>query len=260
MSEASKNMTCIEFEELVSDYLENTLGKAEHRACSTHVIGCSACHELLNDVREAVEACRTMSAPSSPLTSLEMKILERTTPGILMGCEDFEEHLTDYLDGFLEASLFHRWERHAAACATCTDLPGTVVRSIAACYTMKADELPLPAGLNEKILAATSNIRIETVAGPGAIERIRGWLEGLKVPMPVPQFATALAIGLCAFMFFVDGASADGSVRGVYAKGFELASETYRQGADVVLKDPTLFPQSDSENIDAEAQSGGGSK
>lgn len=260
MNEASKNMTCNEFEELVSDYLEGTLGKAEHKVCSTHIIGCARCHELLNSVKDAMEACRTMAAPTSPLTSLEVKILAKTSPAVLLDCDGFERHLTDYLDGFLEASLFHRWERHAATCDSCTDLPGSVVRSIAACYTMKSDELPVSEGLHDRILKATLGEARLNPSTPGLGERIYGWVRGLSIPLPVPQLATALAIALCAFMFFVDGASTDGSVRGVYAKGLELAGETYRQGAEVVRNDPRLFTTDDSDNGAQKGSSGGESR
>jgi len=44
-------------------------------------------------------------------------------PETAMACEEFELFLTDYLDGFLPASLYHRWERHAALCGQCTELP-----------------------------------------------------------------------------------------------------------------------------------------
>jgi len=36
---------------------------------------------------------------------------------------EFEDYLTDYLDGFLVAPLYHRWERHAALCESCSDCP-----------------------------------------------------------------------------------------------------------------------------------------
>ena len=36
-----------------------------------------------------------------PSRELEARILVSTMPETAMGCEDFEEHLTDYLDGFL---------------------------------------------------------------------------------------------------------------------------------------------------------------
>jgi hypothetical protein len=78
-----------------------------------------------------------------------------TAPETALACQEFENHLTDYLDGFLPAAVFHRWERHAVLCEKCTDLPGEVVRSIAACYTYKTEELPVPEGLHAKILQAT---------------------------------------------------------------------------------------------------------
>jgi hypothetical protein len=43
-----------------------------------------------------------------------------TMPETAMPCADFEEYLTDYLDGFCLPS-FHRWERHAVLCNSCTD-------------------------------------------------------------------------------------------------------------------------------------------
>ena len=72
-----------------------------------------------------------------------------------MSCADFEDFLTDYLDGFLPAHLYHRWERHAALCDRCTELPGEVVRAIGACYSYISEEQPVPFGLNERILQAT---------------------------------------------------------------------------------------------------------
>ena len=99
-------------------------------------------------------------------------------PELAMNCEAFEESLTDYLDGFLPAPLYHRWERHAALCARCTELPGEVVRSIGACYTYIAEELPIPAGLNERILQATiGTIRAEEMRAPLA-SRVASWLRG----------------------------------------------------------------------------------
>jgi hypothetical protein len=79
----------------------------------------------------------------------------KTAPQTTITCAQFEEHLTDYLDGFLMAPLYHRWERHAALCSNCSELPGEVVRTIGACYTYAQDELPVPAGLEARILQAT---------------------------------------------------------------------------------------------------------
>ena len=73
------------------------------------------------------------------------------------------------MDGFLPPTSFHRWERHAVLCNTCEDLPGMVVRSIAACYTYKMEELAVPAGLHERILNTTIG-----TAEAKAVKRLHG--------------------------------------------------------------------------------------
>lgn len=136
-----KIINCLEFEESLSDYLDKTLDKHTHKAVAAHALRCPLCHSLLNEVKDALEVCHELSAPKAPLTRLEARILTMTMPETAMACAEFEEYLTDYLDGFLPAALFHRWERHAVLCENCTDLPGEVVRSIAACYTYKTEEM-----------------------------------------------------------------------------------------------------------------------
>lgn len=245
MSEATTNMTCAEFEELLSDYLEERLGKAERAACATHVIGCGSCHELLNQVRTAVDACRSMGSPTASMTPLEARILESTASDALLGCSRFEEHLTDYLDGFLEASVFHRWERHAAVCGECSDLPGAVVRSLAACASVRWDQVEFPVGLEARLFGIA---RQETAV---ASTRTRAFGTGLRGTLrltrrlQLPRLASVAAVVLFAFIFLVDGVSGDGSVSGVYAKGFELAARTYQQGADVVIGSDLVNPGSD---------------
>ena len=106
-----------------------------------------------------------------------------------MACDNFEEYLTDYLDGFLPAPVFHRWERHAALCENCTNLPGEVVRTIASCYTYKMDELPIPAGLNAKILQATIGTTEPRKVKATWIWQVQEWARGLRFPISVPQLA-----------------------------------------------------------------------
>ena len=57
------------------------------------------------------------------MTRLEARILAMHCPKPRCHCEEFEEYLTDYLDGFLPAQVFHRWERHAVLCDDCTTCP-----------------------------------------------------------------------------------------------------------------------------------------
>lgn len=228
--ENERNIECSEFEELLTDYLDGSLDRPTHKAVAAHALKCPLCHALLNEVKDAVAICHEISVPKRSVTHLEARILSMTMPETAMSCEQFEEHLTDYLDGFLPASLFHRWERHAVLCNDCTDLPGEVVRSIAACYTYKMDELEIPAGLHNKILQATiGTTEAKTVKASWAAQ-FGEWIRGLSFPMPVPQFASVIMMLLFAAFIFSQTVSAD-----AYKQGFDLAEKTYQESADIVL-------------------------
>lgn len=223
---------CSQFEELLTDYLDRALDVTTQSLVAEHAIGCPLCHGLLNDVKESLDVCRSISAPKMSMTRLEARVLSMTLPETAMTCDDFEGHLTDYLDGFLPAAVFHRWERHAVLCGACEDLPGMVVRSIAACYTYKMDELAVPAGLHERILNLTIGTECAAEVRASWASRFAEAIRGLNFPVPVPQLASVAMMLMVAFMIFSQTVSADGSFTGVYQKSVELAESTYQQSAE----------------------------
>jgi len=227
-------INCRQFEELLTDYLDKTLDASINMVVGEHALACPLCHTLLNDVKESLDVCRTISAPAKPLTRLEARIIAMTAPESGMSCDDFEEYLTDYLDGFLPAMAFHRWERHAALCTTCEDLPGMVVRSIGALYTYKMDELALPAGLHERILNLTIGTSKAHEVKASWTARAGEWVRGLRFPVGIPQLAPLAMMLMFAFLVFSQTVSADGTLSGVYQKGVELAEATYQQSADAL--------------------------
>ena len=192
-----------------------------------------------------------MAAVPSPSIELEARILQKTVPATAMTCEEFEESLTDYLDGFLPAHMYHRWERHAALCDRCTELPGEVVRSIGACYTYISEEKPVPAGLNERILQATlGTITPQEIKAPWrsrAASRFRLWLD----PLMSPQLATVATMLLAAVLVLSSTVSADGSITGVYAAGIALAERT--SGQTQVLSSEIVKPASSEQSSPAPA-------
>jgi len=163
------------------------------------------------------------------MTHLEARVISMTTPETAMHCPEFEELLTDYMDGFLPATLFHRWERHAVLCNACTDLPGMVVRSIAACYTYKMDELEMPEGLQDRILASTIGTASIRIAKQSFGSQAAEWVRGLRFPLPIPQLAPVAMLLLIAFLAFSQVVSADTNF---YQQSIELAEQTYKQSAD----------------------------
>ncbi|MBV9958906.1 MAG: zf-HC2 domain-containing protein [Acidobacteria bacterium] len=228
-------MLCADFEERLTDYLDGALDAQTSRDVAEHALRCPVCHELLSEVKNTMQACLLAEAPAAP-AELEARILAQTMPETAMTCEEFEECLTDYLDGFLPAPLFHRWERHAALCERCTELPGQVVRSIGACYTYISEELPVPYGLHERILQATlGTTRSELVQAPlGA--RLAAWMRGLLDPLISPQLATVATMLLLAVLVLTNTVSADGSIGGMYSASLKLAEQSYSQGASRAVK------------------------
>jgi anti-sigma factor RsiW len=238
-------MLCAEFEDRLTDYLEGSLEAETNRAFAEHALRCPVCHELLSEVRNTVQACRTSQAPV-PSAQFEARILQQTVPEMGMTCEEFEECLTDYLDGFLPAPLFHRWERHAALCQGCTELPGQVVRSIGACYTYINEEKPVPAGLHERILQATlGTVDAEEVRAPLAARiaaRLRLWLD----PIVSPQLASVATMLLVCVLVLTSTVSADGSISGMYRAGIQLAGRAYYGDTDTKAK-----PAADSDKFNS---------
>ncbi|MDQ1611401.1 MAG: hypothetical protein QOG00_1332 [Pyrinomonadaceae bacterium] len=225
-------MLCSEFEDRLTDYLDGLLDATTQVAFNGHALRCPVCHDLLSEVKNTLRVCRT-ATPPAPAASLDARILMQTAPETAMTCDEFEDYLTDYLDGFLPATLYHRWERHAALCGSCTNLPGEVVRSIGACYTYINEERPVPAALHARILQATlGTTEAELVRAPlGA--RLAEWMRGWLDVIVSPQLATVATMLLVAVLVGTSTLSDDGSIGGMYRASLRFASRTYERGANL---------------------------
>lgn len=218
-------MLCNEFEDQLTDYLDGALGVQANKDFAEHAMRCPVCHDLLGEVKNTLLACSASEAPPAG-TGLEAWILLSTIPETAITCSDFEAYLTDYLDGFLLAPLYHRWERHAAMCASCSELPGDVVRVIGACYTYKQDELTVPAGLEARILQGTiGNVLPQQVRAPFTARLIE-WVRGALDPIVSPQLASVATMLLMSVFVLTNTVSTDGSVGGIYHASLQLAERT----------------------------------
>ena len=218
-------MLCNEFEDQLTDYLDGALSLQANKDFAEHAMRCPVCHDLLGEVKNTLLACSASEAPPAG-AGLEARILLTTIPESALTCSEFEEHLTDYLDGFLLAPLYHRWERHAAMCASCSELPGDVVRAIGACYTYKQDELTVPAGLEARILQSTiGNVLPQQVRAPFT-SRLIEWVRGALDPIVSPQLASVATMLLVSVFVLTNTVSTDGSVGGIYHASLKLAERT----------------------------------
>ncbi len=228
-------MLCNEFEDRLTDYLDGALDVEAHQKFAEHAMRCPVCHDLLSEVKNTLVACSASEAPPAS-AGLDARILLKTIPENAITCAEFENYLTDYLDGFLLAPLYHRWERHAALCESCSELPGDVVRSIGACYTYKQDELPVPAGLEARILQATIGNGLPAQVRAPLTSRLIEWLRGALDPIVSPQLASVATMLLVSIFVLTNTVSTDGSVGGIYHASLQLAQQT----ADNATKSPAL--------------------
>jgi len=218
-------MICHEFEDQLTDYLDGALDVEAHKNFAEHAMRCPVCHDLLSEVKNTLVACSASEAPPASI-GLEARILLKTMPETAITCDEFEDYLTDYLDGFLLAPIYHRWERHAALCESCSELPGDVVRAIGACYTYKQDELAVPAGLEARILQSTiGNVLPRQVHAP-FMSRFVEWLRGALDPIVSPQLASVATMLLVSVFVLTNTVSTDGSVGGIYHASLQLAQRT----------------------------------
>lgn len=101
-------------------------------------------------------------------------------------CADFEDRLTDFMDGTLAASEQEAAAAHLGVCGSCRALLGEVEATLMLCR--QAEELEPPADLVEIILEQTIGRRRQLTW----LEQARAWMR----PVIEPRFALSFAMAL----------------------------------------------------------------
>src|ERR1043166_5925157 len=108
-------MLCVDFENLLTDYIEGVVGTENNRQMAEHAMKCPVCHETLSAVKSTVAACHIAAVPE-PSRDLDARILQNTVPETAMTCEEFEEFLTDYIEGVVGTENNRQMAEHAMKC------------------------------------------------------------------------------------------------------------------------------------------------
>ena len=64
--ENEKIINCSEFEDKLTDYLDNALDRQTRKSMAEHALKCPLCHSLLNEVKEALKVCHEIAVPKAP--------------------------------------------------------------------------------------------------------------------------------------------------------------------------------------------------
>jgi anti-sigma factor RsiW len=227
-------MDCRKFESALSDYFDGLLAPEQATLFRAHSLQCRACRSLMDDVKAAINACRQQDEIDTP------QLLETTLTAIPaehqpLNCSGFEKLVTEFLDGFVPAPTYHRFERHTELCNECSTLLTGVVYAVAACHMVHTFE---EVDVAEPMLARLIEIMPER--RPSVARRIADGFAafaGRLIPRPTQSarwtFATAASLSFATFALLLFGFSDDGTVAGIYRQAHVKVSELYTQGADV---------------------------
>ena len=94
--------------------------------------------------------------------------------------------------------------------------------------------------MHAKILQATIGTTEAEAVKASWTSQAMEWMRGLSFPIPIPQLAPVAMIMLFAVLIFSQSVSADSSISGVYEKSIEMAGQTYKQGAGVMLGEKVI--------------------
>jgi predicted anti-sigma-YlaC factor YlaD len=234
-------MQCSQFEEQLSDYLDGTLAKRDGGGFREHALQCRSCRALMDEVKGALNECRQDDPVDVPLM-LESSLLTIAEEHRAFDCLAFEELITEFLDGFVPAATYHRFEEHAAGCAPCSDLLTNVVFAVAACHSVHTyEEVEPPAPLFERLVAISSTNRLARQPRFGM--RVSAWAARLlprATTAPRWSMATAASIALASFMLLLYGFSDDRSVAGIYRQAQNKFAQMYSRGTDIYAQKDVL--------------------
>lgn len=233
----SISMDCNRFEDGLSDYFDGLLARSDARDFRAHALRCRACRSLMDDVKAAIGACRDQQELEPPVllqTSLDSIPVEHGR----LGCGGFEELITEFLDGFVPAPAYHRFEEHAEKCGDCSTLLTGVVYAVAACHSVHTfEEVEVSEALLGRLMAMVPERKTGLVRR--AVRGVSGLAEQL-LPHPTQSarwtFATAASLAIATFALLLFGFSDDGTITGIYRQAHVKVSELYTQGTDVYMQ------------------------
>jgi hypothetical protein len=203
-------------------------------------MACTDCRGLLDDVTGALAACAELPEVEPPLELLSRAlVIPALNPPI--DCDRFAELVTEFLDGFLEASVYHAFEDHAKACDGCSEILAGVALAVTACHSVHfSEELDVPDPLISRILAETTGAPV-AAAARGPWGRLAAAFRFYTGPAWAPRFATAAVIVVAFSMLVTEGGlgpaslydSAARATSRMYSRSVDLASQTDRVMSEV---------------------------
>ena len=234
-------MDCRKFEDTISDYLDGALPRPGGALFLAHSLQCRACRSLLDEVKTALHDCKEPVEIETP-SHLDEALFTIAGDNQKFDCLNFEGLITEFLDGFVPAATYHRFEGHAAECNKCSSLLTDVVYAVAACHSVHTyEEVETPDALFDSLLSIMpANNRQLRKGFAGRFTSFVNSIIPRATQNPRWSFATATSLALATFAFLLFGFSDDRTVTGIYRQANIKFGELYSQGADIYARKDEL--------------------
>jgi anti-sigma factor RsiW len=227
-------MNCSSFETQISNYLDGLLSKPDADRFREHSLQCRTCRALIDEVREALGLCKQEDELETPAV-LEASLSTIVPEHVPLSCAGFEELITEFLDGYVPASAYHRFETHSDSCGECSSLLTDVVYAVAACHSVHTyEEVEAPDTLlNHLVAIMPANKRRLSQVVSARMVALAARIIPNRTQSARWSFGTAASIAFASIAFLLIGFSDDGSVHGLYRQANRQAAELYSRGADI---------------------------
>ncbi len=231
------SMDCGRFEDKLSDYFDGLLATDEGSLFRVHALQCRSCRSLMDDVKATLQVCKQQEEVETP-APLETALMAISAEPGAFDCTGFEELITEFLDGFVPAPTYHRFEEHAEACVECSTLLTGVVYAVAASHSVHTfEEVEVPESLIAGVIAMMPEGK------PSLARRAANRFAALAehfIPRATQTarwtFATSTVLALATFAFLLFGFSDDRTFEGIYRQAHVKASELYTHSTDVYVE------------------------
>jgi hypothetical protein len=223
-------MDCRKFEEQISEYLDGLLPRNEAQRFASHALQCRDCRSLMDDIKGALYDAKETVEVSHDLEDVLLSVQDRYAP---LSCAAFEALITEFLDDFVPALTYHRFEAHANDCAACSDLLTEVVYAVAACHSVHTfEEVEVTEILSDKLLAI---LPVTQASIGNRLANRAAALLGSLLPRATQTrawtFTTTTSLAVAIFAFLLFGFSDDQTMSGIFRQAQVKMSKLYSRSA-----------------------------
>ena len=237
-----QEISCKGFNSLLAEYVDGGLKQDIRKGMAGHSLQCRSCRALLDDVKlKLKESGRDVEIVTNPRLEAVLEAIPECESDL--NCSSFEDLISDFLDGFVHASVYHRFAHHSDVCVKCSRVLTDVVYAVAACHSVHIyEEHEVPQSLEARFSAIGCGT--ERQAGRASVPIVTGlrpkqssWpFESLKAGLyrllpttSVERVATVTGLLLASVAMAMFGPAKDAGVLGMLRRAQSRATSIYSQ-------------------------------